>query len=291
MKKSVILTVLAAMSICMTACGEAGTTTQSGTASTAAVTEAAASTAADTTAAVQTSAAQTTAAAATAAQTAATTASAKAETTAAAVKLNEADRLFGGYVETKNDANLNLRAKPDESADILVKIPNATQLSIYACDTKGWYLTEYKGKTGYVSADYIKEIPASGQSPETTAASDAKPNAEGFYDDNNLPATSVSVAALNGTWVNEQGDETLTISAGSDIYHGKFTLLDQGNVTRTGNVQIQYLLNQGNIKEYCFTFYEDDGKFVFAFHVTDTIQCNDIYGYQSGEPHFIRQAD
>ena len=282
MKKQMIIAAIAALSLCLTACGTQTTSVQNSAANAPAVSEvsilttAAASTTAAETSAAQTTAAQTTAAMTTAAQTTA------AQTTAAKIQLSADQRLFGGYVDTKNDAKLNLRAKADDKADVLAKIPSGTQLNIYSCDTKGWYMTEYQNYIGYVSADFIKEIPTD---------SEGTPNKEGFYDANDLPATSVSVAALKGKWVNEQGDISFVISEGKDIYHGRFALVDQGGVTRNGNVQIQYLLNQGGNREYCFTFYEDDGTFMFALNVTDTVQLTDLYGYQSGDPHFRRTEE
>ena len=279
MKKNIIFTALALMSICMTGCSIESGSVQNNAATAPAVTEmtnVSQTTAAAQSTAVQTTAAQTTAAQTTAAQTTSAQTTA-AQTAAAKITLDAASRLFGGYVATKDGANLNLRAQANDKADVLAKIPNGTQLNIYACDTKGWYLTEYQNNTGFVSADYIKEI-------ETDA--EGVPNAEGFYDANDLPATSVSVAALSGKWVNEQGDVSFTVSNGSDINHARFELIDQGGVTHTGNVQIQYLINQGGKREYCFTLYEDNGTFIYAFGMTDTIQLTDLYGYQSGDPHF-----
>ena len=75
--------------------------------------------------------------------------------TAAAVK--HGAHLFGGYVDTKSD-NLNLRAKPNTNAKTLAKIPQGVQLDIYDSGVSGWYWTEFDGKSGYVSAKYIKEI-------------------------------------------------------------------------------------------------------------------------------------
>ena len=73
------------------------------------------------------------------------------------LELKEEDRLFGGYVDTKGD-DLNLRNEPFPTADIIAAIPDKTQIDIYSCGKAGWYCTRYNGKSGYVSADYIKEI-------------------------------------------------------------------------------------------------------------------------------------
>lgn len=88
--------------------------------------------------------------------------SAKTETSAndaanSNLDLKEEDRLFGGYVDTQGDV-LNLRNEPFPTADIISTIPDKTQIYIYSCGKAGWYCTSYNGKSGYVSADYIKEI-------------------------------------------------------------------------------------------------------------------------------------
>ena len=72
------------------------------------------------------------------------------------------DRLFGGYVNTQGD-DLNLRKEPFPTADIIDTIPDKTQIDIYSCGRADWYCTSYNGKSGYVSADYIKEIESSDQ--------------------------------------------------------------------------------------------------------------------------------
>ena len=122
----------------------------------------------------------------------------------------------------------------------------------------------------------------------------AKPNADGFYDDANLPAASVSVAALNGVWTRMSVEQTpkqigtMTISKGSDIYHGTYQYTDANGKTVSGKVQIQYLISPMNDRSYCYTFYQNSGKFDFALNVVNTVQCDDLSGYQSGDPHFVR---
>lgn len=117
-----------------------------------------------------------------------------------------------------------------------------------------------------------------------------KPNAEGFYDPVLLPPSSISVAALRGIWKNADGSgEQFEISEGRSFSHGRFILTDANGKEVRGDVRIKYLVNQGGEREYCFTFYEDSGAFRFAMDATDTIQLTDLYGYQSGTPHFVRQ--
>ena len=391
MKKTMIaITVLSAF-VCLTGCGTDITANVSQNALPAPTSQAAETTIS----AVQTavSGAQTSgsaAASATVSSSAALT-STTAQTEAAKIVLDESKRLFGGYVATKDNSTLNLRSQPNTGSAVLAQIPNATQLSIYACDAKGWYLTSFSGKNGYVSAEFIKEIESHNADAEkkTTAmkATDmigawnyvnasgdtlsaftvgedcsygeirntnssmtdarngnvqivtegeteyvdfydaannthlrftpdprnpkeyleekgtgrlinvtgfAKPNADGFYDTADLPASSVSVSALSGTWNQmsfTQPAETigkLTITAGSDIYHGTYEYTDADGKTVSGKVQIQYLLGITNFREYCYTFYQDNGTFTFALNVEGSVPCNDLTGYQSGDPHFVR---
>ena len=76
------------------------------------------------------------------------------------------ERLFGGYVDTQS-GGLNLREEPNTTSAKLAEIPMGTQLDIYESGTTGWYKVMYKGQTGYVSAEFIKEIP-DGDIPVTT---------------------------------------------------------------------------------------------------------------------------
>ena len=117
------------------------------------------------------------------------------------------------------------------------------------------------------------------------------PNDDGFYTPVVMPASSVSPAALAGTWKNADGSgEILEIS---EVYttnrRARFVLTEADGSEVRGDVRIMYLVNQGGEKEYCFTFYDDGGKLCFALDVTDTMFITDLYGYQSGEPHFILQ--
>ena len=49
---------------------------------------------------------------------------------------------------------LNLRARPELSAPILAQIPDGTSLPLIN-RYQDWYLTEYRGTTGYVNARYL----------------------------------------------------------------------------------------------------------------------------------------
>ena len=61
---------------------------------------------------------------------------------------------FYGIVHT-DGSRLNLRDYPALTGRILTQIPDDTQLILYG-ETDGWFVTEYNGKTGYISGEFIK---------------------------------------------------------------------------------------------------------------------------------------
>lgn len=115
------------------------------------------------------------------------------------------------------------------------------------------------------------------------------PNAYGYYEETNLPASGVSVAALAGSWVdNGIGTEILTVSVSDDLYKGNFSFRnDEGKVT-TGYVKLEYSFTPDDQKEYWYTFYQDDGTLWNAFGVDGSIPLNVIYAGQSGDLSFTR---
>ena len=190
---------------------------------------------------------------------------------------NESDRLFGGYVATQGD-DLNLRNEPFPTADIIDTIPNGTQIDIYSCGRAGWYCTVFKGKSGYVSADYIKEIESYDAGTETA-------NIYGYYPVTEQPRTSIAVSDLEGTWT--CGDDTITFhdcSWNAGKFEMKTTYYDI-----QGNVLLEYTLTPDNMEEMWYTLYNKEGAFVTAFHAESGIQLTDIYAGQSGDPHYTRK--
>ena len=117
-----------------------------------------------------------------------------------------------------------------------------------------------------------------------------QPNDWGYYDPVIYPATSISVAGLNGIWKNADGSgESFEIYDGRSIYHGRFALTDSDGKEELGDVRLQYRYNQDGEKRFCFTFYGDNGKIYYTLDASGSIPMNDLFGYQSGELHFIRQ--
>ena len=61
---------------------------------------------------------------------------------------------FYGTVNT-DGSRLNLRDYPALTGTILTQIPDDTHLIFYG-ETDGWFVTNYNGKTGYISGEFIR---------------------------------------------------------------------------------------------------------------------------------------
>ena len=51
--------------------------------------------------------------------------------------------------------NLNLRARPDDEAAVIARIPNGASVTVYGRDEE-WYVVRYGDQTGYAAARYIR---------------------------------------------------------------------------------------------------------------------------------------
>ena len=85
-----------------------------------------------------------------------------------------ASGLGTGALDT-NGSSLNLRSGPGTGYSVLASIPDSATLTLLSLEN-GWYKTTYNGKTGYVSADYVKlsapaDAPAA-RNEEAAATSD-----------------------------------------------------------------------------------------------------------------------
>lgn len=64
-----------------------------------------------------------------------------------------ATETFPGTVQT-DGSRLNLRSYPAMNGKVLTQIPDKTNLLLFG-ETDGWYVTNYNGKTGYVSGEFV----------------------------------------------------------------------------------------------------------------------------------------
>ena len=166
--------------------------------------------------------------------------------------LKEEDRLFGAYVDTQGDV-LNLRNEPSPTADIIDTIPDQTQIDIYSCGKAGWYCTSYNGKSGYVSAVYIKEI-------------------QDYVPQENTQELITDISELVGQWKYQIAPEGKNITVGAtdngiiDVKSdGTYTYTDLDGNTHSGTVKVDYDTLGGDYSVPFFAFYEGDKFFISCY--------------------------
>ncbi len=179
----------------------------------------------------------------TAAETTTTVSEAPAETTAAltAPDVSGQERLFGGSVNS--DDAVDIYIAPDESSEAVATIPGWTQIEVYESGESGWYITVFDGKTGYIKADLVSEIPS--------------------YDMDYVP----SVSDIAGRWIYEQQDASYT-EGYRGVPVGLFTVAEDGTFTYTtdgesftgGTVAVTYEEYIDGSKVAWFSFYDESGN-------------------------------
>lgn len=162
--------------------------------------------------------------------------------------LNENERLFGGYVDTKG-GDLNMREEPFTSAEVIGSIPDGTQINVFSCGKAGWYATSFNGKTGYISADFVNEIPSD--------------NTGYFLTD---------ISELVGQWKYQVAPEGMNITAGVtdngiiDIKgDSTYVYTDLEGKTHSGTVRVDYDTFGGDYRIPFFAFYEGDEFFIGCY--------------------------
>lgn len=255
MKKTVICLAILTMMSAMVSCGKTETSGVSEKTTTAATTSSAAATTAE-----NEKTESTTAASAEDKKQEKASDNAQKENQNETLVLDDRYRLFGGYVAT-DSGDLNLRAEPFPTADILASIPNGTQIDVYSCGKAGWYCTSYNGKAGYISADYVREIPT-----------------------DDMQAYITDISELVGQWKYQIAPEGMNITAGVtdngiiDIKSdGTYVYTDLDGKTHSGMVKVDYDTFGEDYSVPFFAFYEGDEFFIGCY-------CHDTHSdvYMTG---------
>ena len=162
--------------------------------------------------------------------------------------LNENDRLFGGYVDTNGD-DLNLREEPFTTAEVIGSIPNGTQIDVYSCGKAGWYITSFNGKTGYISAEYVKEIES--YDPQADVA-----------DIKNLVGQWTYQVATDNKTVDISSKDNGTITVKED---STYTYTDLDGNTHSGTIKVDYEEYSNGDKVPYFSFHEGEKFFIGCY--------------------------
>lgn len=305
MKKNIIISCIAlsALTASMTACGAQ-------TAPTAPAVSAVETTAAQTTTAAETTTAETTTAKATettAAKTAAeTTASAKTEDLSAEGSASVKD-IAGVWFEDALDAR-TLTINEDGTFTLEYKgggFRNGTVSIDYETfgdgSKRAWYILSEDGGESWINfpenedGSQLLDIWAFDQDGEIHFRRDIaikdegldEPNEYGFYLVSSAPESGISIAALNGTWKDDDGDYIYFHDG--DLYSGSFVVTYADKTIDEGYVQLEYSLNPDDSKEFWYNLYKYDGEFFLGFGASGDIPLDDLYAGQSGDPHYTRE--
>lgn len=173
--------------------------------------------------------------------------------------IKELEHAGAGSVSVES-GGLNLRTTPGTDSDVLVSIPNGTQLDLYKSGVNGWYAVQYDGKTGYVSSEFIKPIGNSDQKPESTPSSDISP--------------------IVGTWNESDVLDPRTLTINSD---GSFTCAYKGGGAIYGTVQISS--HDGSIS---YIFNDNGGDVWGVMSVTTSDGQEILSDGQLGTLTFVR---
>ena len=114
-----------------------------------------------------------------------------------------------------------------------------------------------------------------------------EPNEYGFYLVSSTPESGISIAALNGTWKDDDGDYIYFHDG--DLYSGSFVVTYADKTIDEGYVQLEYSLNPDDSKEFWYNLYKYDGEFFLGFGASGDIPLDDLYAGQSGDPHYTRE--
>ncbi|MBQ1388885.1 MAG: hypothetical protein IIY78_04580 [Clostridia bacterium] len=137
-----------------------------------------------------------------------------------------------------------------------------------------------------------ESVKNSENSKSTAAASTANTNdneADGqkFYAVENPPASSISVASLDGVWHNIANDTRLWFTKDEDLYKG--TWHDE---LEEGDVRFEYSENGGE-KTYWFNLYNNRGQLWYSIYAAGEIPFDEfVVKNDEGEDfHYVRETE
>ena len=138
----------------------------------------------------------------------------------------------------------------------------------------------------------ISDIENSSAASETEASETISSTAESaltseeYFVVENPPASSISVASLDGVWHCTTSDASLWFTKGDDIYSGTW----HDNMEE-GNVKLEYSVDGSSEKTYWYNLYNNRGQLWYSIYATGEIPFDElVVKNDDGEDfHYIRQ--
>lgn len=65
--------------------------------------------------------------------------------------------------------SLRMRSKPSTNSDVLTNAPEGSEVELLSGEENGWYKVSYKGKEGYMSAEWVKVVSTANASAQKTS--------------------------------------------------------------------------------------------------------------------------
>ena len=137
----------------------------------------------------------------------------------------------------------------------------------------------------------IKNSSAASATEDSKTVSSADENAltsEGYLAVENPPASSISVASLDGTWHCITSDASLWFTKGDDIYSGTW----HDNMEE-GDVKLEYSVDGSGEKAYWYNLYNNRGQHWYSIYATGEIPLNELVvkNVDSEDFHYIRETE
>ena len=123
-------------------------------------------------------------------------------------------------------------------------------------------------------------------SENISSADESALTPEGYFAVEDPPASSISVASLDGVWNCTTSDASLWFTKGDDIYKGTW----HDNLEE-GDVKLEYSVDGSGEKTYWYNLYNTRGQLWYSIYATGEIPFDElVVKNDDGEDfHYIRQ--
>ncbi len=174
------------------------------------------------------------------------------------------------YAKTK----VNMRKKRSTDSDIITTLKAGTKITIYGTSKNGWFKIKYKGKTGYVSKEYIVSDKSKVEKEDSQASSTASGKRTAYA------KTGVNMRKSRST----DSDVVQTLKAGTKVMiygtskNGWFRIRSKG---KFGYVKKEYIVSDKSKVEKDETPQDDRPSAPSYYSEGDTITLSDSVNVRS----------